>query len=521
VIEDDRRNGGKAWRNFGLRGAATAAAALLVVGAGGCDRIEALVGLGPAQVSARALQAAATEPEVKAFYERRQWRAAWSDSEAKALIRALEDASRHGLDASRFTSIIRSAEGDAARDAELTMAALSYGRALAYGAVDPKKVHGIYTLPRPKLDLAADLEQALGAGSVSRWLASLPPQDPEYAALSKAYVAYKAQAEQAKGEPIPAGPVIRPGAADARVPAVIQRLMVAGYLPPETQVGADAVFSRPMSEALKSLQRDAKLPPTGRVDEATVQALNEAAAERARQLAVNMERRRWLSREVPGLRIDVNTAAAELTYFRDGQAAWTSRVVVGDPENQTPALGSEFKQLVVNPPWNVPDGIAEEEILPKGPGYLASENMYVENGRVVQRPGPDSALGLVKFDMQNPYAIYLHDTPAKSIFQSQARHRSHGCTRVEGAVEFARLLATERGKGEAFDAALQSGETKVVELGEAIPVRLLYHTAYLDKSGRLIFADDPYAWDDKVGRALGLEPSRRRPNPPVAHLLGP
>lgn len=505
-----------------MRRAALAGAALLLLGAAGCERIQALAGMAPAQVSARALQAAAVEPEVKAFYEHRQWRAAWSDGEAKALIQALEDAPRHGLDGSRFTSIIKSAEGDAARDAELTLAALTYGRALAFGAVDPKTVHGVYTLPRPKRDIGAELEQALEAGSVSRWLASLPPQDAEYAALSKAYQAYRAEAEQAKGEPIPAGAVIAPGASDPRIPTVVRRLVVSGYLPPETQAGEPPVFTRAMSEALKSLQRDARLPATGRIDEATVRALNEAPAERARQLAVNMERRRWLARDVPGLRIDVNTASAELAYFRDGQVAWTSRVVVGDPKNQTPPLGSEFKQLVVNPPWNVPDGIAQEEVLPKGPGYLARENMYVdENGRVVQRPGPDSALGLVKFDMQNPYAIYLHDTPAKSIFQSPARHRSHGCARVEGAVEFARLLATERGKGEAFDAALQSGETKVVPLGEAIPVRLLYHTAYLDGSGRLMFADDPYGWDDRLGRALGLEPARRRAEAPVAHLLGP
>jgi murein L,D-transpeptidase YcbB/YkuD len=234
-----------------------------------------------------------------------------------------------------------------------------------------------------------------------------------------------------------------------------------------------------------------------------------------------MERRRWLARDLAPTRIDVNTASAELAYYRDGQPAWTSRVIVGDPKHQTPPLGDTFSQVVVNPPWNVPEGIARDEILPKGDAYLASQDMYVEDGRVVQRPGPKAALGLVKFDMQNDQAIYLHDTPAKAVFKSDARHRSHGCARVDHAVDFARMLASERGKAEAFDAALQSGETKAVALGDEIPVRLLYHTAYLGEGGRLFFADDPYGWDDRLGQALGLEPSRRRAAAVEAILLGP
>jgi murein L,D-transpeptidase YcbB/YkuD len=475
------------------------------------------------------LQTAATEPEVKAFYAKRQWKAAWSGGLAKALMQALEAAPRHGFDGSRFTRMIHSAEGDAARDAELTLAALSYGRALAEGVIDPKTIHDDYELARPKVDLSAGLEQALQGGSVGDWLNGLAPQDAEYAALSKAYLAYRAEADRAKAAPIPDGPEVKAGMRDARVPAVLQRLAVAGYLPDAQPAApadasappAPAVFTRAASEALKSLQRDAKLPATGRLDAATVAALNEAPADRARQLAVNMERRRWLARDLAPTRVDVNTASAELVYYRDGQPAWTSRVIVGDPKHQTPPLGDTFSQVVVNPPWNVPEGIAKEEILPKGDAYLAAQDMYVEDGRVVQRPGPKAALGLVKFDMQNDQAIYLHDTPAKAVFKSEARHRSHGCARVDHAVDFARMLASERGKAEAFDAALQSGETKVVALGDEIPVRLLYHTAYLGEGGRLIFADDPYGWDDRLGQALGLEPSRRRAAAVEAILLGP
>ncbi|HEX8380512.1 MAG TPA: L,D-transpeptidase family protein, partial [Allosphingosinicella sp.] len=153
--------------------------------------------------------------------------------------------------------------------------------------------------------------------------------------------------------------------------------------------------------------------------------------------------------------------------------------------------------------------IAKEEILPKGAAYMAKENIVMKNGRLVQEPGPKSALGLVKFDMINNEQIYLHDTPAKALFASTQRHASHGCSRVENAVEFARLIAQDDGKLEAFDKAMATKKETPVELSTQIPVRLLYHSAYFDGS-RVVFRTDPYAWDDKVAAALGL-PGQIRP----------
>jgi murein L,D-transpeptidase YcbB/YkuD len=157
----------------------------------------------------------------------------------------------------------------------------------------------------------------------------------------------------------------------------------------------------------------------------------------------------------------------------------------------------------------VPDSIAEKEILPKGAAYMAKENIVMKNGKLVQQPGPKSALGLVKFDMQNDEQIYLHDTPSKALFASTQRHASHGCSRVENAVEFARLLAQDDGKLDAFDKALATKEETPIELANKIPVRLLYHSAYLD-GGRIVFRTDPYGWDDKLAAALGL-PGQIRP----------
>ncbi len=236
----------------------------------------------------------------------------------------------------------------------------------------------------------------------------------------------------------------------------------------------------------------------------------------ARTLAVNLERRRWLEREPPATRIDVNTGAATLTYWRDGRVADARRVVVGEPGNETPGLASPLHRLVANPTWTVPRSIEEEEIAPKGEAYMARNDMVRRDGRIVQEPGPRNSLGLVKFDMQNEHAIYLHDTPAKALFGQAERHASHGCVRVQDALGFARLIAGHEGVLEEWERALRKDdddeeeyEEAFVELPRPIPVRLLYHTAWVE-NGRVVIAPDAYGWDDEVARALGLPAGPRR-----------
>ena len=237
-------------------------------------------------------------------------------------------------------------------------------------------------------------------------------------------------------------------------------------------------------------------------------------------MAVNLERRRWLVRQPPQTRIDVNTAAATLAYWRDGQLANRRRVVVGQPGNETPALASPMYRLVANPTWTVPKSIQTEEIEPKGAAYMARNNMRWEDGQIVQASGPDNALGLVKFDMKNDHAIYLHDTPAKALFQQSDRHQSHGCVRVEDALGFATMIAADQGITNAWERARQTGDQSFVPLRREIPVRLLYHTAFVD-GGRVMFRDDSYGWDEDVAEALGL--ARRARRAPRSHIgdVGP
>lgn len=528
----------------------TAAAAALLALAG-CDGIgiggNGSGGSAPPQIAAADLQAAVSDARVRRFYEARQWQPAWSGEAERALIVAVRAAGRHALDPRRFLRPVDEASGPAAREAALTLAALDYADALARGLSDPARLFEIYTLPRPEADTVGGLAAAVGQSNVPEWLNGLAPDDPEYQALSEAYLRYSAAAAQAQQPAISGGSSIKAGATDARVPAVVAALRMQGYLPAEAapQPGGEGGNSQAASNqaapaaappnrytpeiaaAVRRLQEDYGIDPDGVIGGGTLDILNATARDRARQLAVNLERRRWLARTPPATRIDVNTAAAFLEYWRDGNLADSRRVMVGQPGWETPALSSPIVRLVANPPWNVPRSIEEDELANRSADYLARNNFERRNGRLVQKPGPESALGLVKFDMANRHAIYLHDTPAKAGFSRAERHMSHGCVRVQDALGFAALIAEHEGKRAQLERALarrnDEGEPQEtsVALGSEIPVRLLYHSVYLDRGGRLLFRSDPYGWDETVAGALGLAARQRAPTRRHSGDIGP
>jgi L,D-transpeptidase YcbB len=413
-------------------------------------------------VEADALRAAVSDPAVRRFYEARQWRPAWTEEAEASLNAVLGEADRHGLKPDDFRAPLARAREGAAREAALSLAALSYAGALARGRTDPTRLERIYEIPRPDPDLAAGLERALaGNGDVRTWILGLAPQDADYRTLAAAYVEAKRQVDAARGR-------------------------------------------------------------------ATAEQ-----TDRLRALAVNLERRRWLERTPPRTRIDVNTAATTLVYWRDGTPRDTRRVVVGSAgERATPSLASPMFQLVANPTWTVPRSIGMSA------GYMARRGFTIRNGRRVQPSGPGNALGLVKFDMRNGHAIYLHDTPSKSLFLRDERHASHGCVRVHNALEFAELIARDEGVLQQWQRAQRPPRPARGEDGEAserpryvqrwiplpreIPVRLLYHTAFVE-NGQVRIVRDVYGRDDRVAAALGLPP-RVRPTPrtgPAPADVGP
>ena len=425
----------------------------------------------------------------------------WTRKTEQQLKEAIAQAPANGLKPDLFLNGALP-DDDAERYAVLTQAALKYAEALAHGYADPAKVNAVYALPRPNGDVRTGLTQALQDGDVGEWLASLPPQTPEYRALSEAHLHYVRLAGQGAFQPIPDGRPIRPGGHDPRVPAVAAALQAIGYLAAPSR-GPLQHYSPDLVAAVQQVQAEFGLLPDGIVAGDTLDALNLGPAGRARQLAVAMERLRWLQRDPPATRIDVNIAGTFMDYWRDGQHIDHRNVVAGEPDKATPMIQASFSSLVANPKWRVPDSVADKELAIKSQGWLRDNQFVIEDGKYVQLSGPKNSLGLVKFDMEDKEQIYLHDTPAKALFALPERHRSHGCVRVENALKLAAMLASQDGVQDQLEQALSGTEEKWVKLKTKIPVRLLYQTVFWD-GARIQFRPDVYGWDDNVAAALGL-----------------
>jgi murein L,D-transpeptidase YcbB/YkuD len=446
---------------------------------------------------------------------------AWSDDAAKQLQEIIAQAPANGLKPELFLK--GDLPGDEAQRATiLTDAALRYARALARGYADPAKISGVYTIPRPRVDVRQGLAQALQDGKLADWFASLPPQTDEYKALSQAHLHYLKLANQPQPQPIAEGKPIKPAAHDPRVPAVAAALQSIGYLQQQSSTATAATrYSPDLVAAVKRVQTEFGLKPDGIIGGDTITALNLGPAGRARELAIAMERLRWLVRDPRPTRIDVNIASTMLDYWRDGQHVDRREVVAGEPDKPTPQIQAPMFQLVANPKWRVPDSIAESELSKKSQSWLAANNFTMEDGRYVQESGPKNSLGVVKFDMRDKQQIYLHDTPAKALFTLPDRHRSHGCVRVQDALAFAHALAREQGIDDQFSKGLASGDETYVKLKSEIPVRLLYHTAFWDGQN-IQFRPDTYGWDDNVAAALGLvRGAPRQPHQPQGEDIGP
>lgn len=454
----------------------------------------------PSAVDRNDLKSAVSDKLVRQFYEGRNWEPAWTPDTAPGLVRTLRNASRHGLDPTEYTDPVDNA-------------AFELADALGDGRTDPNAIFSVYTLPRPQLDLVDGLSTAVAQNRAGAWIEGLAPSNDEYRALSEEYVEKARQAARRDSQSIESGDLIGEGDTDPRVPQIAEVLRNNGYLNDggdqpraATQHDQAPLYTARISAAVENIQQDFGINDDGIVGPETLEVLNTGAKERARLLAVNLERLRWLERDEPSTRIDVNIAAAVLDYYRDGVHRDNRAVVVGQPGWETPQLGSPMYRLVANPTWTVPRSIEEEEIAPRGPEYLARNNMVRRDGWIVQLPGPENALGVVKFDMQNDQAIYLHDTPAEQLFDPNQRHFSHGCIRVENTPGFARMLAREAGVLTEFQEARGSGSETFVKLPRNIPVRLLYRTAFVGPSGKVQFRTDPYGWDNQVAEALGYEP---------------
>jgi L,D-transpeptidase YcbB len=384
----------------------------------------------------------------------------------------------------------------------LISAVLDRAKALSTGRVDTADFLNIWALRPAAFDPRPGLARAIAEDRLPQWAAGLTPPYSGYEGLRRGLATYE-RIRDTGGWPALT--------AQSAPDAVRARLAIEDK---SVQPGEK------LSDALQRAQRRYGLNPTGLLDTRTLKELNVPVDDRIAAIMANMERWRWMPRQLPVNRVQVNIAAAVLTLFEGDQPVTSMRAVTGSPDNATPMLTSNIHSIVVNPPWNVPASIAKKELWPKGRAALIRQGYKIvgtpENGeRIVQPAGPNSALGRLKFDFNNPFAVYLHDTPARAKFASYDRLASHGCIRLEKPVALAELMVQSDPKlAGQVQSLIDTGKTQRVQLPQEVAVYLLYWTAFASSNGTMNFRSDPYGWDKLL--AQKIEASSSRMDPTVA-----
>ncbi len=444
----------------------------------------------------------------------------------------------------------------AAARADINMAlwALRYARHAQTGRVNPADISPDITLARNVVDPATVLPALLASGDVTQALLGYHPQHAQFHALREELGRLRARGAEAIIQPIAEGGTLRLGDSDPRVPLLRARLglpdptMTASIgearvqlastqsdepLVPEIEPADPNLFDEALDEAVKSFQADHNLTADGIVGPATFAALNEQAGDLTPHIIANMERWRWMPRDLGDFHVLANVPEYRLWVRRNGETIFTTRTVVGQPRHRTAIFSDAMEYISVNPYWNVPSSIARNELLPhllQDPGYAHRGNYEVlyngqsvdpfaidwrlaaEHGlsglRLRQRPGRGNALGEIKFMFPNQHAIYFHDTPSRSLFARDQRAFSHGCVRVLDPWAFAEALLSNEPNWDLADArGLQGPRERNLILDSHIPVHLTYFTARMDEDGRLIMARDLYGHHGRVLAALGLPTS--------------
>ena len=474
------------------------------------------------------------------FYGARGFAPIWTGSpaaeaRARLLVNTLVHADREGLDpsaygAAQIEALAGRSDAAAATDLEflLTLNLLRYAEDVRVGRVEPDRFGDQVRLTRKRIDKPALLAAAATAPDVAAWLATLPPQSDRYRRLRDLLARLREVASHGGWTWVPDGQPIKPGAA---LPAVVKlraRLIEAGDLAPGAAAGE--TYDETVQTAMRRFQTRHGLDPDGVVGRNSFLELNAPAARRIQQAILNLERRRYFPDYLGDRYVFVNIADFELKVVDTDPATlvektlFNSRVVVGAPYHQTPIFSADMTYVEVNPYWNVPPSIAVKEMLPKlrqDPGYLAKNHLVLLSGwtaeakpvnprsidwkkvtasrfpwRIRQEPGDDNALGHIKFMLPNLFDVYLHDTPAKSLFTKSSRAFSHGCIRVGSPFDLGDVLLGPAGYPRArLEEIKATDQRTIIRLKVPVPVYLTYLTAWVDKGGTVQYRNDVYGRD--------------------------
>lgn len=488
------------------------------------------------------------------FYRERNWAALFVDdngltASARRGAERMMKAAYDGLEPRTYVLALPqdATDGDtlARTELELVGTLMRYARDASQGRIDPQRISASITVERRPLAPAEVLTRLATGGDIATVIDGFNPPHPGFLALKRrlaeALDGAVDMAEKPRADApvaIPPGPALKVGARDTRVALLRSRL---GLVDSGTVSDAE-VFDADVAQALKAFQRDNGLNPTGTLGPQTIERLNagldpattaSVGADRALigDLVANMERWRWLPRELGRQHVFVNVADFSLVIRRDGQIAHRAKTIVGKvaPERQTPIFSQNMDHIVVNPYWNVPPNIVKKEMMSKivstGGGSVASGawEVYVGNRQVDprsvdwastspnavsirQKPGPSNALGNIKFMFPNTHSVYIHDTSSRGLFAQDFRAMSHGCVRVHEPFEFANALLAEEPNvsGEGLRKMVGNGGERYIRLASPIPVHITYFTRFFDEGGNLVTRQDIYGHNARLKAALGL-----------------
>jgi murein L,D-transpeptidase YcbB/YkuD len=490
---------------------------------------------------------------IPTFYQQRGYTPAWSDRDmlipqVESLLAAIRESDREGLNPQDYhLAAIESLLADrgekrtgeksldpvewADLDLLLTDAFLLYGSHLLAGRVNPETLHADWIAYSPTTDLVALLQSALDGNTIADALKGLRAPHKGYTRLQNALKHYRNLSRNGGWPGIPPGPKLTKEDRSKRVDLLRERLAITGDM--DIPVAEDPFqFDEPLETAVRRFQRRHGLEEDGIVGRDTLAALNIPVEDRIRQIELNMERWRWVPHDMGNRHILVNIPDFSLSVVENSEIAMDMRIIAGKGYTATPVFSGTLKYLDLNPYWNIPQKIAVEEILPKirtDPEYLAKQNIKVfqswregapeldpetidwnevdEKGfafKLRQEPGPLNPLGRMKFIFPNKFAVYLHDTPSRGLFNNAARGFSHGCIRMEKPLDLAEYLfrGDTRRTRETISEKIENGVQEAIPLREPMPVHILYWTAWVDDQGTVQFRKDIYGRDIPLDLAL-------------------
>lgn len=453
---------------------------------------------------------------IKTFYDSRAdkpvWIAdgAWTPA-AKALVARLAAADEDGLDPRAYPVPTLAEKPDdkavAEADLRLSAAAVLYARDARGGRINPSSISRLIT---PTLDLpAADAvlgklsDAGMQAGDA---LAAYNPATEGYRALKAQLASLRGpKVPEAKPLTLPPGPTLRTGMHDPRVSTLRTHFGLDG------RPGEPDLYDSTVAGAVQKFQRERGLPGDGVLNKRTLLALanvgRPAKGGDEAELLVNMERWRWLPPTLGPDYVLVNVPEFRLRILRDGKLRDETRVIVGKAESPTPIFSGMMEYAVVNPSWYVPPSILKT-MAPKLASYggktWGGYEIVRRGGHISLRqpPGEKNALGFIKFMFPNQHAVYLHDTPNRSLFSASTRAFSHGCVRVDDPFRFADTVLPDWSE-ERLKKLIGKGE-RTIRLPQKLPVHIAYFTTWVDDLGSLRHAPDLYGYDAPMRAALGL-----------------